>query len=125
MSTADDIAVLVASLRAREAEACAFDDVLGEISGALSDLVAMLDKPRDDSASQALLAGLRAIQIPAPVVNVSAPDITVEAPSVHVAAPNVTVQAQPLPPQVKGWKISVTARDGNGAIRDIVMKPEF
>jgi hypothetical protein len=113
---------LIDVIRAREVSAVAVDDVLGEISGALSDLVAMLDKPRDDGTAQAILAGLRAITIPAPVVNVAAPSVTVAAPSINVAAPSVTVQA---PPQVKGWKLSVTARDGNGAIRDITMKPEY
>lgn len=120
MSAADDIAAMAALLKGKNTSG--YDSLLGEISVALGDIVHVLENP-DTRIADAILAGLRGMSIQAPDVQVTvqAPPaalVTVEAPQINM--PQIVVQA----PDVKGWALTVTGRDGNGYIRTMTVRPE-
>ena len=122
MSALDELSEIVETMRSRKAEITAFEGLLTDISTSPADILAAMEKPAQDAgAIQALAEGLRNLTI-------KAPDITVQA----AAAPKVDVTVQPaqvvvMPPEtqaIKGWKLVITNRDGNGAIREISFRPE-
>jgi hypothetical protein len=125
MSAIDDIGALVDAMQSRKGEMTSFEGLLSEISIALGDILACLEKPESDDDSalvQALLTGLRELRIN--------PEIHVNVPS--IAAPEVHINVQPaqvvvMPPEetpITGWALTVTGRDGNGQIRTLSFKPE-
>lgn len=125
MSAIDDIAALVDVARARKGEMTSFEGLLSEISVALSDIVACMEKPEtedDDSAIvNALLTGLREMRVNAEVhVN---PTITAPEVHVNVQPAQVTVMEAPEK-EPTSWTLTVTGRDGNGQIRTLSFKPE-
>lgn len=133
MSAADEITQLVALLKAREAESVGIENLLSEISGALSDFVAVMEaKPDAAAITQAIVAGLRDLTLPAPtgvLPEAAAPvvNVSVEAPVVQVKAPDLRIPSLPAPAApaaFKGLTLTVTSRDGNGAIRTVAIKPE-
>ncbi len=120
MSALDDIQTLLDSMRSRQGEIASFEKLLGEISVQMGDIVALMEKDDDSAIAEAI----RAIQIPAPEVTVNIPQAKAPEVVVNVPAPQVTVNV-PEEKQPKGWKLLITGRDGNGAIREIVFKPEM
>lgn len=88
-------------------------NALSEVGLALAEIIAMLEKPKENLA-EAITAGLRGLTIPAP----KAPDI-----KVTVQPAQVTVMPAPAPIQT-GWKLTITSRDGNGQVREISLTPE-
>jgi hypothetical protein len=128
MSAIEELAEMLDGMRSRKAELSGMESVLGDISAALGDVCAWLDKPDDEKGEAeaigaAIRDALKGLQFPVNV-NVQPTPVNVHPAQVTVQAPNVTVQA-PAPMQsVTGWKLTVTSRDGNGAIREILFKPE-
>lgn len=68
------------------------------------------------------------INVPNPIIENKAPDqpaptvnVTVPVPVVHVTPPEVTVQVPPAPAQ--RWRVTVTARDEYGLIREFILEP--
>jgi hypothetical protein len=73
-----------------------------------------------------LIDAIKGIEV-RPQVNVhveaqDAPVVTVHPPSVTVEAPNVNVV---MPDAPSGWKITITGRDANGLVREMILKPEY
>lgn len=118
---------LIAVLKANKSDLSQFEDVLSEISGALSTLCKTADRSHLAIADvlRAGLSNLR-ISVDAPAVTVQAPP----APTINVQPANVVVQpsevvVMPAPPvpQFAGWRILVISRDPNGSIAELSMKP--
>lgn len=95
-SPLDDIEKLLTAMRDRGAEMKAFDGLLSEISGALADIVGLLDKPKgaavDNNAAvaKAITDGLAKLKAPNVNVNVQPTPISVNVPKAD--APVVNVQ---------------------------------
>ena len=90
--------------KATDPKMTAFEGLLNEISAALSDVVAGMEKPDGDAAiAKAITDGLKAlrIEVAAPTVNVKAPEVSVNVNptpiqnNVHVDAPQVHVMERP------------------------------
>ena len=121
MSATDDFRKLLDELdsklsasNASEARLKAFEDGIISMSVTLQDIAGIMEKPDDDTA---IIDAINRISIPAPEVRVDSPvNVTVQ-PAQVVIMPSAETEA-------KGWKLLVTMRDGNGAIREISMRPE-
>jgi hypothetical protein len=108
----------------------AIEDILVEISGALSDILVAIEKPSDDKEMAAsLLIGLRELvdakQAKPPEVNVTVQPtpITIE-PTPITVQPSSVIISEPQDNQIKNWKLVVSSRDGNGYIREVTLKAE-
>jgi len=130
MSAIDDIEKLLAAMKDRGAEIRMLEGLLGEISVALSEGMATLDRmakkdPAEEAAEKAHEAAelgalnriadcIAGLQITAPAVNVMVPQ-----------APAPQIMFMPSEERVmKGWSLTITQRDANGGIRKISLTPE-
>lgn len=97
----------------------------GDLIGGLADIEEQL---RSGNANHATLAAQLA-QILQALTNMPAAQVTVQPAAVNVQPANVTVQPadvviMPAVETPRGWKLTVTARDENGSIRTLSLKPE-
>jgi hypothetical protein len=118
MSALAKISAQVIELSQRDTSA--LEDVLSEISSALSDLLVVLERPTAEAA-------VPQVTVNSPSVIVNSPDVIVNVPE---ARPVINVQpasvvVMPAPESaMKGWRLVVTERDGNGAIYSVNLIPE-
>lgn len=120
MSAIDDLATLIESVRSRSDEMKDFKAVLSEISVALGELIGTLEHTPEP------VINIQAAAAPQVEVNVAAPAIP-PAPEVNVTVQPAQVVIMPATESAapKGWKLRITARDGNGAIQSISLIPEI
>lgn len=117
-ATIDDVRALLDQLVSRESTPRS-DALLGEVCVALQDIVSLLERPDDDSAScAAIVAAIQSISF-------KAPDVHVNVPAANITVPPAVVTVMPAEASpIKGWLLTVKSRDANGAIREISFKPE-
>ena len=122
MSALDEISGLLDSMKFRKEEMAKFEDLLSEVSVALSDICAAMEKDDDVAEARnianAIKEGLKGLVINAPDVHVTAPEINFTVPPAQVV---VMSEKEDKP---TGWTLLVKSRDGNGNIREISFKPE-
>ena len=122
MSALDEISGLLDSMKFRKEEMAKFEDLLSEVSVALSDICAAMEKDDDVAEARnianAIKEGLNGLVINAPDVHVTAPEINFTVPPAQVV---VMCEKEDKP---TGWTLLVKSRDGNGNIREISFKPE-
>lgn len=115
----DDLETRLAADGAAESRLKMFEDLLKSINVGLQDTLAVLEKDDDKE----FLEAIRNLRIIAPDVIVNVPQVQPPAVNVNVQPAQVVVMPSEKSPK-KGWKFSITQRDGNGAIRSISMQPE-
>lgn len=120
MSDIEQIKAMLDRL-ASQGDISTLKEPLGEIAQALTDMCVLQERPGEEAQAlaTALAGAFKGLSFP---INVNPTPITVQPAQVNVAAPNVTVQAAPQ--TVTGWVLTVKSRDGNGAIREVSIKPE-
>lgn len=96
---------------------------LDAIAVGMGDIVNLLENPNNRSLAQAIADGVGQLQI-RPQFNVAPSPVSV-APG---EAPEVSVNVQPaqvmvMPADARGWKMTVTSRDSNGHIREMLFNP--
>jgi hypothetical protein len=98
-------------------------DALRTMNVTLQDICAVLEKPEEKEGHPDIVAAINNLRIVAPDVIVNVPQA--KSPDVKVTVQPAQVVVMPSPEQApRGWKFSITHRDGNGAIRSISMQPE-
>lgn len=98
---------------ATDPKMAAFEGLLNEVSAALTDVVAALERPDGDAAiAKAITDGLKALRI------------EVAAPKVSVEAPRVDVHVAPTPIQLTVPKpvVQVIEREDKGAVFEVDVK---
>lgn len=132
-----DIEKLLTAMKEKSAEIDALEKTLGTVnsvestmlsmSSSLADIVSILeeDSKKDDTEDKTPEPGDIAIRdtlekiLAQMKVEKEDPPQTIQ---VNVPAPVVTVM--PAQSEMKGFKMVVTSRDGNGAIREVSFRPE-
>ena len=124
-SSTDTVASFEALLKRVQSHAQSEDltgMLLGEISTALADILACMERPEkaDDGAEAAAIAkavavALAGLKFPAPVVNVAPPAITLQAPAARdQAAPNIVVNPVISSPAGAQWRIEIDRAPHSG-----------
>jgi hypothetical protein len=123
MSAAEELSRQIVELQSRAQGAN--EALLNDINLALSGILEAMERT-DTSVADAIVNGLKGLQITADV-NVTVPTQPPAEVVVNVQAAQVTVppaQVTVMPAQITGWRLSVVSRDGGGAIRELLLKPE-
>lgn len=122
MSALDDMRALLDAMSSRKEELTKWEGLLSEISVALTDIVACMEKPEEDDDS-ALISAIQGLSIKAPDIHVNV--ASAPPPDVNVMVQPSQVVVMPSPSNLNGLKIRITARDGNGAMSEFTfIQPE-
>ena len=120
MSAFDEIKALLDTMANRQGELQKFENLLSEVAVAMQEIVGLMERPAaDQGIASAIVEGLKGLSLKAPDVVVNVP-----APVVNVPAPQVTVMPAAAGATPTGWVLTITSRDGSGAIRSLSFKPE-
>jgi hypothetical protein len=125
MSAAEELSRQIVELQSRAQGAN--EALLNDINLALSGILEAMERT-DTSVADAIVNGLKGLQITADV-NVTVPtqppaEVVVNVQAAQVTVPPAQVTVMPAQTQITGWRLSVVSRDGGGAIRELLLKPE-